>query len=442
MSGNFPNWKRYLSPRFLASKVQENGVVWCLRMGFLKFLRVILRPIIMGAFFIPSYVLRIASIRFLTIRYLYSIGHLAAEPCCYLKEQFMGAHPKYLVIMLAPSNKVANRCLLEYWRKYFKIITSPTLCLLLYPLSEQKILKCDIEQYVMNDHEEALIYEVNNKWVGRPPLLSLSESDRERGWRCLQDLGIPEGAWYVCIHCREPGNRPQDKSHVHRDVDIYTYFLAMKAIVDRGGWCIRLGDTAMKPLPPMHNVIDYAHLGVKSDWMDVFLCASGRFLLGSNSGLSVLVSVFGIPCALANIIPLSVLPVQDTDIGIPKLLWSNAEQRYLTFREVLDSPMSKANFFGDMYEKADIKIVDNSPEEIRDLALEMLDRVEGRTTYTSDDERLQQKFKLLLKPGHYGYRASSRLCSSFLRKYEILLPEEDKKEYLSPGTSSENARYS
>lgn len=33
MSSNAKSWKRYLSPRFLASRVREEGVIWCLKAG-------------------------------------------------------------------------------------------------------------------------------------------------------------------------------------------------------------------------------------------------------------------------------------------------------------------------------------------------------------------------------------------------------------------------
>ncbi|MEG3842547.1 hypothetical protein, partial [Microcoleus sp. herbarium14] len=60
--------------------------------------------------------------------------------------------------------------------------------------------------------------------------------------------------------------------------------------------------------------------------------------------------------------------------------------------------------------------VDNTPEEINDLVLEMLDRLEGRVQYTEKDEVLQQQFNSLPTP--YGsYPANSRIGRSFLQKY-------------------------
>lgn len=373
-----------------------------------------------------SYLLYLIGVRFLPIIHYTAIGHLAVEPDCYVKEGALGLRPNYLAVMLAPAHKVANRHLLDYWRQYIRVITSPVLCALLYPLARAKILQYDVARYVMNIHETALYFEINAKCADKPPTLILRESDRKRGWDCLRKLGVPEGAWFVCVHCREPGFRPHaDHRHHHRNSDIETYRLAMEAIIERGGWCIRMGSSRTKPLRPMKNVIDYAHSSVRSDWMDVFLSASCKFFLGSCSGLHNVPPLFGVPCALVNLVPMSLLPPRHIDIGIPKLIWSRGEGRYLTFPEILSSPIGDFQI-SDLYVDAGVEVVDNAPEDIRDLVLEMLNVMEGTVTYTAEDESLQERFKSLLQPGHYSYGASSRLGQSFLRKYKNLLSHVDE----------------
>ena len=84
-----------------------------------------------------------------------------------------------------------------------------------------------------------------------------------------------------------------------------------------------MGDPSMIPLPAMPGVIDYAHSPLRCDWMDVFLCARVRFMLGSASGMCVLASTFGVPCAVANqSLPTVALPYGTADLFIPKLLRS------------------------------------------------------------------------------------------------------------------------
>jgi hypothetical protein len=113
---------------------------------------------------------------------------------------------------------------------------------------------------------------VQKQWEAeaRPPLLTRSPSDYEGGWNCLQDLGVPKNAWFVCLHVREDGFRREGIT-THRSADINTYSLAIESIVARGGWVIRMGDPTMKPLPPMKQAIDYARTDAKAiGWMFFF----------------------------------------------------------------------------------------------------------------------------------------------------------------------------
>ena len=177
----------------------------------------------------------------------------------------------------------------------------------------------------------------------------------------------------------------------------------------------------MKPIPQSDHIIDYAHLDIKTDWMDVFLCASCRFFIGSSSGLFILADIFGVPTGVVNLSAMAtVLPYGPNSIGIPKLVWSPKEERYLSFNEVFSSPIG--SFRSDSsYSKAGVWPEENSPEDIKDVAMEMLEKAEGKVLYTDEDERLQKHFKSLMNPNHYTYGSISRVGRDFLRKYSFLL---------------------
>ncbi|MEG3857495.1 TIGR04372 family glycosyltransferase [Microcoleus sp. herbarium12] len=366
-------------------------------------------------------------IRFITPEYftnwpwLGAIGHLAINIDIYIKMGILGWRPQYQTILLAPPEQVINPCLLNYWRRYVHIITDPSLIDRLLPLA--KTMRClEYTLYHIKLASGQMVdlgyafSTVQKQWQtqSKPPLLALSPSDDERGWNCLQDLGVPKNAWFVCLHVREDGFRAEGLI-THRSADINTYSAAIESIVARGGWVIRMGDPTMKPLPPMKQAIDYARTEAKSDWMDVFLCTSCRFFLGSASGLACLPLVFGVPSAITNTWPISGRPASNQDLFIPKLAWSQFENRYLTFEEAL-APRFFFNLNSKLLYSWGIQVVDNSPEEINDLVLEMLDRLEGKFQYTEEDEVLQQQFNSLPTP--YGMSAfNSRMGRSFLQKY-------------------------
>jgi putative glycosyltransferase (TIGR04372 family) len=349
------------------------------------------------------------------------IGHLAAEIDCFLKERALGRLPKRHWFVLAPPGRTANRHLIEYWRAHVTIVESPLLCRVLGVMSWWWLMKLDVSHYVVDVSRSAAYYAVSAEWGDRKPVLELWQADRARGWQMLESMGVPSGSWFVCLHAREGGYSPADEFvHAHRNSDVLKLIPAIELITSRGGWCIRMGDPSTKPLPPMDRVVDYAHHPARSDWMDIFLCASCRFFVGNSSGLCLVGVVFGIPCALTNMIPVSTLGCFARDISIPKLLQRRAGGHYLPFKEILNSPLADYRL-AKLYRDAGIEVEENSAEDIRDLVAEMLDRLQGTFVETGEDRELQRRYMSLFRPGHYAYAAASRVGAAFLRKYKNLL---------------------
>ena len=354
------------------------------------------------------------------------IGETAHQLDIYVKMGILGWGPSHHGILLARKEEIANICLMKYWSNYIHVISNPLLFHLLFPLAE--LTQYDTGFLKMPDgevvHKNCATIAVQNKWdeEKRPPLLILSSSHRERGWDCLQQLGIPRGSWFVCLHVRESGflKEENDPYHAYRNADINTYLLAVKTIVEAGGWVIRMGDPTMKPLPPLDHVIDYANSEVKSDWMDIFCCAECRFFLGTTSGLFIVSIDFGVPCALANITPMGLIPWSEKNIFIPKLYRYANEKRYLMFEKALMPPFRYC-INGNIFESSGISVIDNTPEEINEMVLEMMERLDGNLKYTEEDDYLQERFNELLPYKKYGI--GSRVGSAFLHKYEWLLPK-------------------
>jgi len=355
-------------------------------------------------------------IRFLR-RWTYAIGHIALLDF-YVKMGILGLRPSYRPIVL--DAKPANQCYLDYWRRYLPdMITDPVGVELLTPLATR--LEEHLHMVAFADGQKmyhiAAALAVQEQWEaeGRGPLLTLKDSDHECGWSCLQRLGVPPEAWFVGLHVRDTsrGNG--------RDSDIGTYRMAMESIAARGGWVIRMGNPSMPPLPSMPQVIDYAHSEVRSDWMDVFLWARCRFFIGTRSGPVYVPPTFGIPCVQTNIFPMANPFLYRQNMGIFKLYWSEDEQRYLTFHEALASRVELSES-ADHVASLGIRPVDNTPEEINDVVLEMLGRLEGTLAYSAEDEQLQARFRML-KPNfanEVGVSAG-RVGRAFLHKYTHLL---------------------
>jgi putative glycosyltransferase (TIGR04372 family) len=148
--------------------------------------------------------------------------------------------------------------------------------------------------------------------------------------------------------------------------------LAIEEIIKRGGWVIRIGsgDSSLLDLIKSEKYIDYPTSRYLSDRMDIFLCAQAKFILGNTSGIALVGSVFGTPCALANMTPISAAGFNVSDISFPKLHWSLSEKRYINVQEIYELKLLDARTAFE-YEKAKVKLVENTAEDIRELCIEM-----------------------------------------------------------------------
>jgi len=271
-----------------------------------------------------------------------------------------------------------------------------------------------------------------NEFNNTEPDLQFTSSEEEEGRLLLSKMGIDEKSWFVCFHCRDSAF---SYSYVggFRNSNIKNYFDAAKYITSCGGFAVRMGQTVAEKLPASNNprIIDYA-CKYRTDFGDIYLTAKCKFFLGSTSGLVVVAAIFNVPIAGANFIPL--YPTWRTgDLILPKKIWSIEDKRLLTFLELIE-------FAGDV-RGGDIRpqgicqnlyihnklaegkhvVIQNTAEEILDLAKEMNERLDGTFEITEEDEELQKRFLSLLHPGDYCYGTPARIGTMFLRENKELL---------------------
>jgi putative glycosyltransferase (TIGR04372 family) len=266
--------------------------------------------------------------------------------------------------------------------------------------------------------------EVEAAWKagGRPALFSLSDMERKTFRRRMAQIyGLPEDAWFVLLHVREPGfHSGWHKFHAGtRNADIESYQRVIDFVISKGGWVVRGGDPSMTPISPREHVIDYATSAHRSPEIDIYLCAECAYFVGTNSGFSVIPPVFGKRCALTNWSPIGIPNWYLDDIYIPKLIRKLNENRYLTFKEMYASFTGWSQFARD-YEGTDFVVEDNNAEDLGDAAAELHAEVFGLPTAVSaeDHDRLRRFNEISL--AHGGY-VGSRMGYRFMRKYNHLI---------------------
>jgi len=352
-------------------------------------------------------------------------GEMGARLDLFLKTRYLDPVDDEEPILLAPPDEVVNPCLLGYFAKHLRIVSD-----------QQKINDLlgrypdawfDTNYFPMPDgrtlHRNIAQMAVQARWEeeGREPILKLTPEHIARSRRRLAEAGMPEDAWFVSLHVREMGYFDEEtpwSRNRYRNGRIEDYFTAIETITANGGWVVRIGDPSMTPLPEMERVIDYANGGdLRSDWMDIYLIGGCRFLLGMPSGPQAPALAFGVPFLCTNHFPFGTWPPSENDMFIHKLLKSKEDGRIIDAESALRPPrlMTLEPMY---YDNEGLEVIDNTPQEINEAAIEMMARLDGSIDETPDDVRRQREYRKLLDP--YGVNMSARTARFFLDSHPEL----------------------
>ena len=401
------------------SEIREGGPRVFLRKGHNLLLRVLMVPILLVVRALRPVVLirfgMLASPR---------IGHFAANTELYLCERDVGLQNNRAIdIFYLDPTFVCNTQLKRMWHRVLHVSYFAR------PL--QRLCRClpGYEKHVIPMPSDMDVHGLLYRMRAH---LSFTPKEEQLGRAGIRDLGIPEGVPYVCLYARDSAYldtlhtyypREHWRYHDYRDSDILNYIPAAEEIVHRGCYVVRMGAVVQKPLPcASPQIIDYAVNG-RTDFLDIFLSAKCRFFVGSTGGITAIPRVFRRPVVYVNFVPLGaehMLTCGSDSLVIPKKLWLRQEGRFMTFREILDSGAGGI-LRTDQYERLGVEIVENAPQEIAALAVEMDERLNGTWKTTEEDEELQRRFRSLFKLENLCGGRPARIGAEFLRQHRDLL---------------------
>jgi len=223
------------------------------------------------------------------------------------------------------------------------------------------------------------------------PTARLAPQKQRQAEQLRVEMGIPKEDWFVVLHVREGLEGDLYSGRFHERIKAYNasilnYIEAIRLITTSGGWVVRLGDTSMTRLPPLERVIDYPFTSFKSELMDMYLLSECRFFVGMGSGPYLAARLFQKPEILVNMGEWTIgFPVHKGDLCIPKHVFSRSRNRFLSLNEILDDPLFDLYLHHPVGD--DYVLVENTPEEIRDVVEQFLNQTEGNL-----DSELQEEF--------------------------------------------------
>ena len=289
-------------------------------------------------------------------------------------------------------------------------------------------------------HHGGTVFSLNNwpQFLNYPALLHFTSPEKLAGKNLLQALGVPSDAPWVCIHNRDAeylntklaaSKSSPEKSwgyHNYRDFSAKSMVLAAEELTKRGYYVLRMGAVVAEQLISTNpKIVDYASTPLRSDLGDIFLLANCAAYLGSDSGIASVPFIFCRPVIHINwpLSQVATLTFQGPLIFITKHLYHQATKRHLGIREVFDRKIINASE-SRVYEEAGVDVIDNTPEEICDLAVELDERLKGTWNPQAQDEQLQQQFWDIFRqqcpPEHVG-SVQPRIGAAFLRQHRYLL---------------------
>jgi len=304
--------------------------------------------------------------------FLGPLGHSALLDV-FAKCKALGLMNYERLLLVVDEARLSNRSLVQLWRDHydFSFIDEREwldIEKIFGPVTEKADFIRTTRGYV---DSMSLWDEANRAWElrGHEPLLSLPEGLADKAQSVLVELGLPREYEFVALHVREDfeSNRP-----LGRNASIETYLDAIKEIVDRGYFVVRMGDSTMMPLPKMPMVIDYAHATKKADWIDVYLWSSCKFFVGTGSGPGHVPGVFGRPVLLTNVsAPGIIFPYSTKALMVPKSFVDNDRGMELRIDEALGrgAGWNWSPTFADRC----IQMRDNSSYEIHQAVCDMFD---------------------------------------------------------------------
>lgn len=322
--------------------------------------------------------------------------------------------------------KITNPVLFSYFKKYIHIISDKKQFDKHIKL-ESKLLShngslLELKDKFIEAHVAQNIILRKNSYK-RIQLLKLNKSHKSLGKKFFDSLGIDSNNdWIVTLHIREGNYRLKEKEENYRNQNPADYIETVKLIIDNGGYVFRMGHTGSTKFFKHERFFDYANYDKKKPELEIFLAASSKFSIGTSSGFYTIPAVFDVPVLLTNCPNHSAyFELSKHDVYLPKLFIDTKNNKFIKIRNLFKYPYCNLNW-DFMYKKFSIKVVDNTPLELKLATLEMINKlIFKKKTKNHHQSEINKKIIKIKKFENKDIIPLANISSSFLINHRNLL---------------------
>ncbi len=212
--------------------------------------------------------------------------------------------------------------------------------------------------------------------------LELNQSDYLAGKKILSKNNLSNYKWYVALHIRED---KKEGTQSHRNANPKNYIKLIKEIISRGGAVFRVGDSSMTPLPNINGLIDYPFSNLKSEFMDIFLAATSKFVVGTASGYWTAASFFNTPLLMTNYVPaIDYYSFNQNCIFMPKTL-VNKKNQIVPIEDIYNKNKYSYYTTKKQFEDNSLKIEENTEDELLESVKNMFDLLSNQKDEHKDN---------------------------------------------------------
>ena len=253
-------------------------------------------------------------------------------------------------------------------------------------------------------------YRQNNlEFLNKPKVISFSDAEGKEFRKQMERAGIDPGKPFICFGIRDMAyyeyygevmkipltNQGKRSLTHHRCPPLETYIRFALYWAERGYQVVRMGLKVSESLPKdLHpHIVDYA-AGDRTDELDVFLLAHCWFLTAGDTGLFSGAAAFDQPTLVSDLFLIRNTIYSSnkkvSSIFVPKLIRDRESDRLLSFREQIF--FNHVFSYYDECEKGGFEIIHNTPDDVIDASIELVERMAGTYEITTEDAALQKAF--------------------------------------------------
>ena len=236
-----------------------------------------------------------------------------------------------------------------------------------------------------------------------PPPFRMSRKDSKKAQERMRLHGINESQPILLFFNRDSAyikdyfKCDHDQINDFRNSKISNYIPMAEYFAQSGYTCIRMGlTTEEKLLEQPGRIIDLSGPAY-DEFVEFYLFSISRFSVCDVTGLNVLPALFRKPRVLVNVV--SLMTFYDSNyfqhmfnsLLIFKKHWCLDQKRILTASEIMAKGLAYATDSED-YRKKNVKLINNTAEEIQEAALEMHLKLNNQWEETEADLLLQHRF--------------------------------------------------